>query len=104
LLLYLSETRLVTVVGRHDVELCVALLEEGFVERGALATQTNVGERPAILVRPLSVENEGDTLALELALGERADLGPVGIDGLRVSTPISLILSVPGTAGLTSMV
>jgi hypothetical protein len=110
LLLRLSETRLVTVVGRHDVELCVALPEEGFVERSALAARANVGERPAIPVRPLPVENEGDTLALELALGERAGLGPVGldgfvgIDGLRVSTPISLTLSVPGTVGLTSMV
>jgi hypothetical protein len=69
-------------LGGLDVELRVALPEEGFVERSALAAQADVGERPVVLVGSLLVENQRDAFALELAFRKRASLRTVGLDGL----------------------
>jgi len=76
-----AESHLEADVRRDYVELCIALLEECFVESFALASRdTNIGECPAILVSLSLVENQRDTFTLKLLFGERAGLGTIGFD------------------------
>jgi hypothetical protein len=57
LLLRLPETRLVTIVGRDNVEWSVSQPKKRFVERARFAAHSNVSERPIVPVRPLPVQD-----------------------------------------------